>query len=175
MSGKYPRLWALKGANPNDVRIWYEFGALASICTVAPDFWEISELPDWVLNVFVESWHNNPHLNREGEDEGSGYPEDDRPFQEVDQTSTTPHTGKALSWAERVEAENQENDHTLEEYEATLVDASKACKGAQQKVIVTSDYNLRSKLLHRTPEIAVSSGASRAATDCVAIQRWGPD
>ncbi|KAL8498548.1 hypothetical protein ACS0TY_021761 [Phlomoides rotata] len=46
VSGKYPRLWALKGANPNDVRIWYEFGALASIYTVAPCFREISELLD---------------------------------------------------------------------------------------------------------------------------------
>ncbi|KAL8532024.1 hypothetical protein ACS0TY_008577 [Phlomoides rotata] len=38
VSGKYPRLWTLKGANPNDVRRWYNFGALASICTVAPSF-----------------------------------------------------------------------------------------------------------------------------------------
>ncbi|KAL8512553.1 hypothetical protein ACS0TY_018874 [Phlomoides rotata] len=60
----YPRLWALKGANPNDVRRWCEFGALASICTIAPGFREISELPDWVLNAIVESWHNNPHLKR---------------------------------------------------------------------------------------------------------------
>ncbi|KAL8548238.1 hypothetical protein ACS0TY_007529 [Phlomoides rotata] len=52
---KYPRLWALKGVSPNDVRKWYNFGALASIWTVAPD---------WVLNAVVESWHNNPHLKR---------------------------------------------------------------------------------------------------------------
>ncbi|KAL8549826.1 hypothetical protein ACS0TY_008602 [Phlomoides rotata] len=38
VSRKYPRLWTLKGANPNDVRRWYNFGALASICTVAPSF-----------------------------------------------------------------------------------------------------------------------------------------
>ncbi|KAL8535512.1 hypothetical protein ACS0TY_011224 [Phlomoides rotata] len=55
VSGKYPQLWALKGANPNDVRRWYGFGALASICTIAPD---------WVLNAVIESWHNNPHLKR---------------------------------------------------------------------------------------------------------------
>ncbi|KAL8510380.1 hypothetical protein ACS0TY_017264 [Phlomoides rotata] len=64
VSGKYPRLWALKGANPNDVRIWYGFGALALICTVAPGFREISELRDWVFNAVHESWHNNPHLKR---------------------------------------------------------------------------------------------------------------
>ncbi|KAL8543640.1 hypothetical protein ACS0TY_004277 [Phlomoides rotata] len=47
VSGKYPRLWTLKGANPNDVRRWYNFGALTSICTIAPSFREISGLPDW--------------------------------------------------------------------------------------------------------------------------------
>ncbi|KAL8467871.1 hypothetical protein ACS0TY_031205 [Phlomoides rotata] len=38
VSGKYLRLWILKGVGPNDVRWWYNFGALASICTVAPSF-----------------------------------------------------------------------------------------------------------------------------------------
>ncbi|KAL8498867.1 hypothetical protein ACS0TY_021996 [Phlomoides rotata] len=51
-------------SEPNDVRRWYEFGALASICTIAPGFREILGLPDWVLNAIVESWHNNPHLKR---------------------------------------------------------------------------------------------------------------
>ncbi|KAL8541465.1 hypothetical protein ACS0TY_002653 [Phlomoides rotata] len=27
-------------------------------------FWEISKLPDWVLNAVVEYWHNNPYLKR---------------------------------------------------------------------------------------------------------------
>ncbi|KAL8518568.1 hypothetical protein ACS0TY_009796 [Phlomoides rotata] len=39
-------LQALKGANPIDVNKWYKFGALASICTIAPGFQEISELPE---------------------------------------------------------------------------------------------------------------------------------
>ncbi|KAL8526758.1 hypothetical protein ACS0TY_015821 [Phlomoides rotata] len=47
VSGKYPRLWALKGPHPVTVNRWYKFGALASIRTVAPSFREISELPDW--------------------------------------------------------------------------------------------------------------------------------
>ncbi|KAL8520315.1 hypothetical protein ACS0TY_011021 [Phlomoides rotata] len=64
VSGKYPRLWALRGAAPNDVRRWYDFGALASIRTLAPSFQVISKLPDWVCNVVQESWHNNPHLKR---------------------------------------------------------------------------------------------------------------
>ncbi|KAL8525213.1 hypothetical protein ACS0TY_014727 [Phlomoides rotata] len=62
VSGKYPRLWALKGANPIDVNRWYKFGALASIRIITPGFQEISELPDYVFNVVYESWHNNPHL-----------------------------------------------------------------------------------------------------------------
>ncbi|KAL8508575.1 hypothetical protein ACS0TY_018997 [Phlomoides rotata] len=65
MTGKYPRLWTLKGANPNDIRRWYNFGALASICTVAPSFREILGLPDWVVNAVQESWGHNPHLKRD--------------------------------------------------------------------------------------------------------------
>ncbi|KAL8480464.1 hypothetical protein ACS0TY_027120 [Phlomoides rotata] len=52
---KYPRLWALKGADPNDVSRWYNFGALASIRTIAPCFREILELPNLVLNAVAES------------------------------------------------------------------------------------------------------------------------
>ncbi|KAL8493799.1 hypothetical protein ACS0TY_024821 [Phlomoides rotata] len=44
--------------------MWYGFGELTSICTVALGFREISKLPDWVLNAVVESWHNNPHLKK---------------------------------------------------------------------------------------------------------------
>ncbi|KAL8496729.1 hypothetical protein ACS0TY_020413 [Phlomoides rotata] len=62
--GKYPRLWALKGAHPVTVNRWYKFGSLASIITIAPSFREISELPNWVCNAVQESWHNNPHLKR---------------------------------------------------------------------------------------------------------------
>ncbi|KAL8496503.1 hypothetical protein ACS0TY_020274 [Phlomoides rotata] len=55
VSRKYPRFWALKGASPVDIHRWYGFGALASICTIAPGFREISEHPDWVLNAVYES------------------------------------------------------------------------------------------------------------------------
>ncbi|KAL8457609.1 hypothetical protein ACS0TY_035465 [Phlomoides rotata] len=65
VSGKYPRIWTLKGAGPNDVRRWYNFGALASICTIAPSFWKISGLPDWVANAVQESWSHNPYLKRD--------------------------------------------------------------------------------------------------------------
>ncbi|KAL8495681.1 hypothetical protein ACS0TY_019701 [Phlomoides rotata] len=54
VSGKYPRLWALKGAHPVTVNRWYKFGVLASIRTIVPGFREISELPDWVGNAVQE-------------------------------------------------------------------------------------------------------------------------
>ncbi|KAL8505976.1 hypothetical protein ACS0TY_016996 [Phlomoides rotata] len=57
VSGKYPRLWALKGAHPVTVNRWYKFGVLASIRTVAPGFREISELPDWVVSNKNRSLH----------------------------------------------------------------------------------------------------------------------
>ncbi|KAL8480683.1 hypothetical protein ACS0TY_027286 [Phlomoides rotata] len=38
VSGKYPKLWALKGAHPVNVNRWYKFRALASIRTVALGF-----------------------------------------------------------------------------------------------------------------------------------------
>ncbi|KAL8539848.1 hypothetical protein ACS0TY_001448 [Phlomoides rotata] len=53
VSGKYSRLWALKGAHPVTVNRWYKFGALASIRTIAPSFREISELPDWVAMAII--------------------------------------------------------------------------------------------------------------------------
>ncbi|KAL8526532.1 hypothetical protein ACS0TY_015650 [Phlomoides rotata] len=55
VSGKYPRLWALKGAHPVIVNRWYKFGVLASIRTIAPGFREISELPDW-MNKSYSIW-----------------------------------------------------------------------------------------------------------------------
>ncbi|KAL8456862.1 hypothetical protein ACS0TY_034916 [Phlomoides rotata] len=64
VSGKYPRIWTLKEAGPNNVRRWYNFRGLASICTVTPSFQEISGLPDWVVNAVQESWSHNPHLKR---------------------------------------------------------------------------------------------------------------
>ncbi|KAL8473227.1 hypothetical protein ACS0TY_030163 [Phlomoides rotata] len=64
--GKYPRLWTLKEVGPNNVRRWYNFRALVSICTIGPSFWEISGLPDWVVNAVQESLSHNPHLKRAG-------------------------------------------------------------------------------------------------------------
>ncbi|KAL0362824.1 UNVERIFIED_CONTAM: Enzymatic polyprotein [Sesamum calycinum] len=47
-SGKYNRVWMLEGSKPEDVKEWYEFGALASVHTMSPGFPEISKLPEWI-------------------------------------------------------------------------------------------------------------------------------
>ncbi|KAL0287177.1 UNVERIFIED_CONTAM: movement protein [Sesamum angustifolium] len=64
-SGKYNRVWMMEGSKPEEVREWYEFGALASIHTMSPSFPEISKLPDWISGAVYDSWQNNPHLKRE--------------------------------------------------------------------------------------------------------------
>ncbi|KAL0444574.1 UNVERIFIED_CONTAM: hypothetical protein Slati_2180100 [Sesamum latifolium] len=63
-SGKYNRVWMLEGSKPEDVREWYEFGALASVHTMSPSFSKISKLPEWISGAIYDSWQNNPHLKR---------------------------------------------------------------------------------------------------------------
>ncbi|KAL2252806.1 UNVERIFIED_CONTAM: hypothetical protein Sindi_0075300 [Sesamum indicum] len=58
--GKYNRVWMLEGSKPEDVREWYDFGALASVHTMSPSFPEISKLPEWISGAVFESWQNNP-------------------------------------------------------------------------------------------------------------------
>ncbi|KAK4386159.1 movement protein [Sesamum angolense] len=48
ISGKYNRVWMIEGSKPEEVREWYEFGALASVHTMSPSFPEISKLSDWI-------------------------------------------------------------------------------------------------------------------------------
>ncbi|KAL2243370.1 UNVERIFIED_CONTAM: Enzymatic polyprotein [Sesamum indicum] len=61
---KYNRVWMLEGSKPEDVREWYDFGALASIHTMSLSFPEISKLPEWISGAVFDSWQNNPHLKR---------------------------------------------------------------------------------------------------------------
>ncbi|KAK4386102.1 Enzymatic polyprotein [Sesamum angolense] len=63
-SEKYNRVWMLEGSKPEDVKEWYEFGALASVHTMSPSFPEISKLPEWISGAVYDSWQNNPHLKR---------------------------------------------------------------------------------------------------------------
>ncbi|KAL2247283.1 UNVERIFIED_CONTAM: hypothetical protein Sindi_2580600 [Sesamum indicum] len=61
-SGKYNRVWMLERSKPEDVREWYDFGALALVHTISPSFSKISKLP--VSGAVFDSWKNNPHLKR---------------------------------------------------------------------------------------------------------------
>ncbi|KAL0336711.1 UNVERIFIED_CONTAM: hypothetical protein Sradi_4883000 [Sesamum radiatum] len=61
---KYNRVWMMEESKPEEVREWYEFGALASVHTTSPSFLEISKLPDWISGAVYDSWQNNPHLKR---------------------------------------------------------------------------------------------------------------
>ncbi|KAK4404159.1 hypothetical protein Sango_0784500 [Sesamum angolense] len=63
-SGKYNRVWMMEGSKPEEVREWYEFGALASVHTMSPSVPEISKLPEWISGAVYGSWQNNPHLKR---------------------------------------------------------------------------------------------------------------
>ncbi|KAK4407362.1 putative enzymatic polyprotein [Sesamum angolense] len=63
-TGKYNRVWIMEGTKHEEVREWYEFGALASVHTMSPSFPEISKLPEWISGAVYDSWQNNPHLKR---------------------------------------------------------------------------------------------------------------
>ncbi|KAL0313733.1 UNVERIFIED_CONTAM: hypothetical protein Scaly_2906000 [Sesamum calycinum] len=54
----------MEGSKPEEVREWYEFGALASVHTMSPSFPKISKLPEWISGAVYDSWQNNPHLKR---------------------------------------------------------------------------------------------------------------
>ncbi|KAL0428386.1 UNVERIFIED_CONTAM: hypothetical protein Slati_3013400 [Sesamum latifolium] len=63
-SKKYNIVWMLEGSKPEDVREWYDFGALASVHTMSPNFPKISKLLEWITGAVYDSWQNNPHLKR---------------------------------------------------------------------------------------------------------------
>ncbi|KAL0427801.1 UNVERIFIED_CONTAM: hypothetical protein Slati_2954900 [Sesamum latifolium] len=63
-SRKYNRVWILEGSKPEDVREWYDCGALASDNTISPIFSEISKLSEWISGAVYDSWKNNSHLKR---------------------------------------------------------------------------------------------------------------
>ncbi|KAL0298954.1 UNVERIFIED_CONTAM: hypothetical protein Sradi_6555200 [Sesamum radiatum] len=54
-SGKYNRVWMLEGSKPEEVREWYEFGALASVHTMSLSFPKISNLPKWISRAVYNS------------------------------------------------------------------------------------------------------------------------
>ncbi|GKD88027.1 hypothetical protein Tco_1359181 [Tanacetum coccineum] len=46
--GVYPRINYLQASNPDEIRYWYEFGAINLIYLTPPDFPEVSEMPMWL-------------------------------------------------------------------------------------------------------------------------------
>lgn len=61
-SGIYPRINYLQGSSPQEIRHWYNFGAINSIYLSSPDFSEISELPHWIMMGVKDCYLNNPTI-----------------------------------------------------------------------------------------------------------------
>ena len=47
-NGVYPRINFLQDSSPEEVRKWYDFGAINSIHMSSPNFPEIALLPFWI-------------------------------------------------------------------------------------------------------------------------------
>ncbi|KAL0302712.1 UNVERIFIED_CONTAM: hypothetical protein Sangu_3082600 [Sesamum angustifolium] len=52
----------LEGYKPEDVREWYDIGALTLVHTMLPSFLEFSKLPEWISGQYTT--YDNPHLKR---------------------------------------------------------------------------------------------------------------
>ena len=58
-SGIYPRIYFLQGADPEEIRDWYDFGSIATIYLTTPDFPEIYNLPGWIKEGVKDNFENN--------------------------------------------------------------------------------------------------------------------
>ena len=58
-SGIYPRIYFLQGADPEEIRDWYDFGSIATIYLTTPDFPEIHNLPGWIKEGVKDNFENN--------------------------------------------------------------------------------------------------------------------
>ena len=58
-SGIYPRIFFLQGSNPEEIRDWYDFGSIATIYLITPDFSEIARLPGWIHEGVMDNFANN--------------------------------------------------------------------------------------------------------------------
>ena len=61
-SGIYPRIHFLQGANPDEIRDWYDFGSIATIYMTSPNFPEIERLPGWIKEGVKDNFGNNPMI-----------------------------------------------------------------------------------------------------------------
>ena len=57
--GIYPRIYFLQGADPEEIRDWYDFGSIATIYLTTPDFPEIYNLPGWIKEGVKDNFENN--------------------------------------------------------------------------------------------------------------------
>ena len=58
-SGIYPRIYFLQGADPEEIRDWYDFGSITTIYLTTPDFPEIYNLPGWIKEGVKNNFENN--------------------------------------------------------------------------------------------------------------------
>ena len=61
-TGVYPRLNYLQGSPADEIRYWYDFGAINMIYLTSPDFPELSDLPRWVITSVKNCYQNNPTM-----------------------------------------------------------------------------------------------------------------
>jgi hypothetical protein len=61
-SGIYPRIKYIPGSNPEEIRYWYDFGAVNTIYTAPSNFAEISLLPRWIYDGVKDCYFNNPMI-----------------------------------------------------------------------------------------------------------------
>ncbi|KAL5744001.1 hypothetical protein ACOSQ2_027117 [Xanthoceras sorbifolium] len=61
-SGIYPRINFLQDSSPEEIRFWFDFGALNSIYTNPPEFAEISQLPKWIYQGVKDCYIHNPTM-----------------------------------------------------------------------------------------------------------------
>ena len=58
-SGIYPIIYFLQGADPEEIRDWYDFGSIATIYLTTPDFSEIHNLPGRIKEGVKDNFENN--------------------------------------------------------------------------------------------------------------------
>lgn len=61
-SGIYPRINYLQGSDSQEIRYWYDFGAVNSIYTASPEFREINHLPNWIQDGVKDCYLHNPTI-----------------------------------------------------------------------------------------------------------------
>ena len=61
-SGIYPRIHYLQGANPEEIRDWYDFGSIATVHMTSPNFPKIKRLLGWIKDGVKDNFENIPMI-----------------------------------------------------------------------------------------------------------------